>query len=75
MPGIASLLNIGQKALNASQVAIEVTGQNIANVTTEGYSRQRVIFKDDLYIDYNPGQLGTGVKVSEIQRMFDDFIA
>jgi flagellar hook-associated protein 1 FlgK len=74
MPGIESLLNIGQKALNASQVGIEVTGQNVANVNTVGYSRQRVVFSDDLYIDYNPGQLGTGVKVSEIQRMFDKFI-
>lgn len=74
MPGIQSLLNIGQKALNASQVGIEVTGQNIANVNTEGYSRQRVNFQDDLYIDYNPGQLGTGVRAAEIQRMFDEFI-
>ncbi|MFZ5425393.1 MAG: flagellar hook-associated protein FlgK [Thermodesulfobacteriota bacterium] len=74
MPGISSLLNIGQKALNASQVAIEVTGQNIANVNTEGYSRQRVVFQDDVYLDYKPGQLGTGVKAAEIQRMFDEFI-
>ncbi|WP_027191263.1 flagellar hook-associated protein FlgK [Fundidesulfovibrio putealis] len=74
MPGIASLLNIGQKALNASQVGIEVTGQNIANVNTEGYSRQRVMFQDDLYIDFKPGQIGTGVQAAEIQRMFDKFI-
>jgi len=74
MPGIASLLNIGQKALNANQVAIEVTGQNIANVNTYGYSRQRVLFQDDLYVDYNPGQIGTGVQAAEIQRLFDEFV-
>ena len=74
MPGIQSLLNIGQKALNASQVGIEVTGQNIANVNTTGYSRQRVNFQDDVYIDFNPGQMGTGVKAAEIQRLFDKFI-
>ncbi|WP_243361682.1 flagellar hook-associated protein FlgK [Fundidesulfovibrio terrae] len=74
MPGIESLLNIGQKALNASQVGIQVTGQNVANVNTVGYSRQSVVFSDDIYIDTSPGQLGTGVQVTEIQRMFDKFI-
>ncbi|GFK92698.1 Flagellar hook-associated protein 1 [Fundidesulfovibrio magnetotacticus] len=74
MPGISSLLNSGQKALNASQVAIEVTGQNIANVNTYGYSRQRVVFQDDLYVDSTPGQIGTGVRAAEIQRMFDNFV-
>lgn len=74
MAGISSLLNTGQKALNASQVGIEVTGQNIANVNTVGYSRQRVNFQDDIYIDASPGQIGTGVRASEIQRMFDKFL-
>ncbi|MBI4961488.1 MAG: flagellar hook-associated protein FlgK [Desulfovibrio sp.] len=74
MAGITSLLNIGQKALFASQVGIEVTGQNIANVNTEGYSRQRVIFEDSLYVDSQPGQMGTGVDAASIIRMFDKFI-
>jgi len=74
MSGISSLLNTGMKALNASQVGIEVTGQNIANVNTVGYSRQRVLYQDDMYIDSAPGQLGTGVKAAEILRMFDEYI-
>ncbi len=74
MPGISSLLNIGQKALNVSQVGIEVTGQNIANVNTVGYSRQRVVIQDDIYLDYAPGQMGTGVRAASIQRQFDEFI-
>ncbi|WP_243367776.1 flagellar hook-associated protein FlgK [Fundidesulfovibrio soli] len=74
MAGITSLLNTGMKALNASQLGIEVTGQNIANVNTTGYSRQRVVFKDDMYIDSSPGQMGTGVKATEIIRMFDEYI-
>ncbi|WP_243312842.1 flagellar hook-associated protein FlgK [Fundidesulfovibrio agrisoli] len=74
MAGITSLLNTGMKALNASQIGIEVTGQNIANVNTVGYSRQRVVYKDDMYIDSSPGQMGTGVKASEIVRMFDQYI-
>ena len=42
MPNIYGLLNIGQSALLAQQKAIDITGNNIANVNTEGYSRQRL---------------------------------
>jgi flagellar hook-associated protein 1 FlgK len=37
-----SSLNVGSQALNASQRALDVTGQNVSNVNTDGYSRQRV---------------------------------
>ena len=33
---------IAKKALNASQKGLDVVGQNISNVNTEGYTRQRV---------------------------------
>jgi flagellar hook-associated protein 1 FlgK len=34
-------LNVAGSALNAARRALDVTGQNISNVNTEGYSRQR----------------------------------
>ncbi len=37
-----SALNVGSQALFAAQLALDVTGQNVSNVNTEGYSRQRV---------------------------------
>lgn len=37
-----SALNVGSQALFAAQRALDVTGQNVSNVNTEGYSRQRV---------------------------------
>ena len=37
-----SSLNVGSQALNAAQRALDVTGQNVSNVNTDGYSRQRV---------------------------------
>ena len=40
--GIFGSLGVGTKALSASQMAISVAGQNIANANTEGYSRKRV---------------------------------
>lgn len=74
MPGINSLLNIGQGALFAEQAAIHVTGNNIANVNTAGYSRQAVRFEDRGYIDYVPGQIGLGTRAAEVLRYFDEFI-
>ncbi len=35
-------INNASRALSAAQRGMEVTGQNIANVNTDGYSRQRV---------------------------------
>ena len=35
-----SLLDIGKSAVNAQRNALNVTGQNIANVNTEGYRRR-----------------------------------
>ena len=42
MSGITTLLNIAKGALAAQQYGLNVTGHNIANVNTPGYSRQNV---------------------------------
>ncbi|GIX07878.1 MAG: flagellar hook-associated protein 1 [Candidatus Poribacteria bacterium] len=39
--GLLNSLQIGRRAVNANQSALEVTGKNIANVNTPGYTRQR----------------------------------
>lgn len=65
--GISNLYNIGMSGVRAQRLAIDVTGQNIANVNTEGYSRQRVIMREDV----SGSQLGSGVTVSSVQRSYD----
>ena len=64
--------------LLAQQLAIEVTGQNIANVETEGYSRQDVTFEANTprhAIKYGSmHQIGTGVRVAGIERAHDQFL-
>ena len=74
MSGINSILNIGQGALNVSQTAIQTTGNNISNVNTVGYSRQAVAIKERISLNSAPGQMGQGVKATEIFRYFDRFI-
>ena len=72
--GLNDVLNIGHGALIASQTAIQVTGNNISNVNTPGYSRQALVLKERFSLDYYPGQIGQGVKATEVIRYFDRFI-
>ena len=74
MSGVNSILNIGQGALNVSQTAIQTTGNNISNVNTVGYSRQAVAIKERISLNSAPGQMGQGVKATEVFRYFDRFI-
>jgi flagellar hook-associated protein 1 FlgK len=74
MAGIGTILDIGKKALFASQTSLEVTSNNIANVNTEGYHRQEVLLEESPALNLNPGQIGTGVDAKEVIRHFDQFI-
>jgi flagellar hook-associated protein 1 FlgK len=67
-------LNIGTSALLSLQRAISTTGQNIANVNTEGYSRQRVIFEALDPQLRGPGFIGSGVGIAGITRSYDEFL-
>ena len=72
---LSGLLNIGQSALNASQAWISVTGNNLANVDTEGYSRQYVDQRDAGGLTATkPGAQGLGVNAQQIMRFFDAFL-
>jgi flagellar hook-associated protein 1 len=73
MLNINSALYIGRDALMTQQLAISVTGQNIANVNTPGYSRQRVNLESTVILS-SEGPVGTGVKASGIERIYDQFL-
>ncbi|MHC4663769.1 MAG: flagellar hook-associated protein FlgK [Planctomycetota bacterium] len=66
-----SALNVGDRALRAISVALQVTGQNIANATTEGYHRQRVDLRPAQPTDMVAYQIGSGVEVRRIERVID----
>ena len=72
--GLINALNSANSAIAASQLAIDVTGQNIANANTEGYSRKRVTVSADAVKDPNLGQVGTGVNINGIERIRNIFI-
>lgn len=80
MPSTFFGLEIGRRALQTSQTALDVIGQNTSNVNTPGYSRQVVTLDEtDPYTppDFThirPGELGTGVTIASINRIRDEFI-
>jgi flagellar hook-associated protein 1 len=71
---ISSLLNTSRRALNAQTTAISVIGNNIANVNTPGYSRQRAELVSTASINSASLHRGTGVEVNLVTRMADNFI-
>ncbi len=78
MSTMNGILSIGRNALAVQQLAINVTGNNIANANTPGYTRQRVNMQSSLPIAYPPpgppGVIGTGVTATEIQRLGDRYL-
>jgi flagellar hook-associated protein 1 FlgK len=69
-------LNIVIKGLYSQQRALDVTGHNIANVNTEGYSRQRAVLETTRPMEVlgGRGMLGSGVQVQQIERIRNDFL-
>ncbi len=69
------MMNSSTTGLMTSQAAINVTGNNIANVNTTGYTRQRVTVGNARPIYMNGmGYLGTGVQIKDIQRIRDQHL-
>lgn len=67
-------LEIGKKALQTSQLEQDVTGHNISNANTEGYSRQNVNLEALIVRKSNYGVLGASVDVTSITRSRNTFL-
>lgn len=67
-------------AMAASQRALDVTGQNIANINTEGYTRQRLDIaslntqKGDFYNANSTIKVGYGVEMTGVSQLRDPFL-
>lgn len=75
MSNIFGILHTGVSGLLTSQAGIDVTGHNIANANTEGYSRQRVVIQTQNPLLVSPGPFGRGSKVSYVERTYDQVVA
>ena len=68
-----------QLAMAASQRALDVVGQNIANINTTGYTRQRldiasINFQNNGMYSNSPGKVGYGVEITGISQLRDPYL-
>lgn len=74
MASIFSALNAGYSGLNAAQVGITTTGNNISNASTPGYTREVVVQGESAPNSIASLSIGTGTKVENITRIFNQFV-
>lgn len=74
MVGLSSLFDIARSALITSQQSLAVTGHNVANVNTTGYSRQETIQTERQPVGGQPGMIGMGVQAIAIRRNVDQYL-
>ena len=74
MGGILSSLSTSYSGLQAHQVMVDVTGNNISNASDEFYSRQKVVVRPEKPIYFQDYNLGRGVSVETIARAHDEFV-
>ncbi|PDM39210.1 MULTISPECIES: flagellar hook-associated protein FlgK [unclassified Geobacillus] len=74
-------LEAAKRGMMTQQAALYVTGHNVANANTPGFTRQRVNFvqtepfpSPGLNRPQIPGQMGTGVKAGSVERVREYFL-
>lgn len=75
---MASLFDIGKSGLSSYRQALSVTGQNIANINTDGYKRREANLEEIQggtgSVNSMPDKSGLGVRVTDVRRSFDQFL-
>ena len=71
---MGDLIGIGLSGLRAHQTALSVTGNNVSNTNTPGYSRQEAVFVDNPSLLTGAGYVGQGVNLATIRRNAEEFI-
>ena len=74
MTHLFGVLSTATSALLTQQRAINVTGNNIANVNTPGYSRQRLNLETGLPTQTGLGMMSYGVTSTDVDRVYDRFL-
>lgn len=78
MSGLMTSFNVGVTGLRGAQTGVNTTSHNLVNVSTEGYSRQRVNYVDRGYNNVgtsyiNTLQIGLGTEINRISQVRDVF--
>ena len=75
---MANLFDIGRSGLNSYRQSLAITGQNIANINTDGYKRRGAELEELTSAKASPLETsqgnGMGVRIGTIRRAFDEFL-
>ena len=71
---MSDLLSIGSSGVTAYQRALATVSNNIANVSTDGYTRQNVSLSSNQPRLLGNSYLGTGARFDAVQRQYDAFV-
>lgn len=74
MSKISLMMDTGKRSMMNSQTALQTVGHNIANKSTEGYSRQRVELQSNVPITEGRLQIGTGSKAAQVTRINNPYL-
>ncbi|MGZ6249986.1 MAG: flagellar hook-associated protein FlgK [Syntrophales bacterium] len=74
MGDIGRIFNTARDAILANLTAMNVTGSNIANVNTPGYSRLRPDFGSIGVFNAASDQQQVGVKITSVERLYDKYL-
>jgi flagellar hook-associated protein 1 FlgK len=75
MPSTFVGIETALRGLNAAQAELQITGHNITNANTKGYTRQTATLATSPELQIGPGvEMGTGVNVTGYQRIRDSFL-
>ena len=71
---MSDLLSIASSGVTAYQRALATVSNNIANVNTDGYTRQDVALSSNQPREFGSSYLGTGARFDAVQRQYDAFV-
>src|SRR4051812_28537155 len=74
MSRIATMMSVGKQSLANSQTSLQTTTHNVANVNTEGYSRQRVEQQTSEPIGTGRLRIGQGAKTVGVTRIVNSYL-
>ncbi len=71
---MADLLNIGLSGLSVNKTALSVTGHNITNVNTAGFTRQETVQATRVPQFSGVGYIGSGTTLTDVRRIYNEFL-
>ncbi|MFA7496252.1 MAG: flagellar hook-associated protein FlgK [Acidithiobacillus sp.] len=74
MSGISGIVNTALTGLQAAQDALQITGNNIANVNTPGYSQENVVQSNAIPTFIGGQYYGNGTQIASVQRSYSSFL-